>query len=289
MASLKELRKRISSIKSTAQITRAMKMVAAAKLKKAENSIKSLRPYAYNLKEIIANLAAKTDRNDFPLLAERQEIRNIMLLIITSDKGLCGAFNSNISKTAEDFINKNTKKYETIKLAIIGKKGKGYFEHRNFKIHRFYEDILGEPSLEKAELIGNDIIKDFISQKLDAIYMIYNEYKSPIKQDVVVEQLLPIVPLSVDKISNPVDYIYEPSREDVLNHILPLDINIQLYRSFLESVAAEMGARMTAMENATNNAKEKIDELTLMYNKLRQAAITKELMEIISGVEALKG
>lgn len=289
MATLKSIRTRITSVTNTRKITKAMKMVAAARLKRSEDSTRAMRPYTLRLKEIIASLAARTERDDFPLLAEHDEVKNVLLVVLTSDKGLCGAFNANVSRAAETFIRDNEDRYESIQISVIGKKGKQFFHHREIPITRFYEDILTDLHQEKAELIGEDIVADYTRQSLDAVYVVYNEYKSAMQQEVVVEQLLPIVPDDLEAVSTPVDYVYEPSREEVLHKILPLYVHVHMYRALLESVASEMGARMTAMESATNNATDLIGRLTLQYNKLRQAAITTELMEIISGAEALKG
>ncbi len=303
MATLESIRTRIGSVKSTRKITKAMKMVAAARLKKAEDAARALRPYAARTKEVISSLAARTDRTDFPLLAERDEIKNVLLVVLTSDKGLCGAFNANVNRAAERFVRGTgadgedlradtgleLDALEDIKTSIVGRKGKVFFTQREIPIERYYEDVLSDLSSEKAELIGEDLIQDFTRQDLDAVYLVYNEYKSAMSQNTIVEPLLPIVPDPIEDLENPVDYIYEPSREDVLAQILPLYVNVQVYRALLESMASEMGARMTAMESATNNASELIEKLTLQYNKLRQAAITTELMEIVSGAEALKG
>jgi F-type H+-transporting ATPase subunit gamma len=289
MATLKTIRKRISSVRSTRKITKAMKMVAAARLKKAEDAARALRPYARRLDEIIHSLAARTDRTLFALLNTHGEVDRIRLVVLTSDKGLCGAFNSNVSKAADRFIRENREAIPNITVSVVGKKGKSYFERRHVPIDRYYHDVLTNLNFEKAELIGQDIVADYTRQELDAVYLVYNEYKSAITQKVVVEKLLPIEPAPVETLDTPVDYLYEPTQETVLTEILPLQVNVQVYRALLESAASEMGARMTAMGSATDNASDLIDRLTLQYNKVRQAAITKELMEIISGAEALKG
>jgi F-type H+-transporting ATPase subunit gamma len=289
MATLKTIRKRISSVRSTRKITKAMKMVAAARLKKAEDSARALRPYARRLDEIIHSLAARTDRTMFALLNTHGEVDRVRLVVLTSDKGLCGAFNSNVSKAADRFIRENREAIPNISVSVVGKKGKAYFERRAVPIDRYYHDVLTNLNFEKAELIGQDIVADYTRQELDAVYLVYNEYKSAISQKVVVEKLLPVEPVPVETLDTPVDYLYEPDQETVLTEILPLQVNVQVYRALLESAASEMGARMTAMGSATDNASDLIDRLTLQYNKVRQAAITKELMEIISGAEALKG
>jgi len=289
MATLKSIRTRITSVRSTRQITKAMKMVAAARLKKAEDSARALRPYAGRLKEIIGSLAARTDTSQFALLHPHGEIDRIRVIVLTSDKGLCGAFNSNVSKAADGFLRDQRDTIPNLSVSVVGKKGRTYFERRGVTIDRYYADVLTQLDFHQAELIGQDIVQDYMRQELDGVYLVYNEYKSAMLQKVVVEQLLPIVPDALGELENPVDYVYEPDQEAVLQAILPLHVNVQVYRALLESAASEMGARMTAMESATNNATDLIGRLTLQYNKLRQAAITTELMEIIGGAEALKG
>jgi F-type H+-transporting ATPase subunit gamma len=289
MATLKSIRKRITSVTSTRKITKAMKMVAAARLKKAEGSARALRPYAGRLQEIISSLAARTDRTAFSLLNPHGELDTVRIVVVTSDKGLCGAFNSNVNRAAERFYRENKEKYPNVSLSVIGRKGKQYFDRRHLPIHRYYQDVLPSLDFGKAVMIGQDLVHDYEALELDAVYLVYNEFKSAIQQKVVVEQILPMQPADVEGLDTPVDYLYEPSREEVLKEILPMHVNVEVYRALLESVASEMGARMTAMDNATKNAGDLINRLSLTYNKMRQAAITKELMEVISGAEALKG
>lgn len=286
MSKLKTIRKRIGSVKNTAKITKAMKMVAAARLRKAQSAIETLRPYAFKTRDIIAQLAARADFSDHPLLEQRTP-RKVELLILTSDRGLCGAFNSNINRSAERYIRLNAQGHETIELDIVGKKGVEYFKRREVSINTVFKDVLVDPNQEKASEIAEHAIRRFTEEGLDALYVVYNEFKSAMTQKVVVEQLLPVVPAPVDEGKAPPEYIYEPGKREILDAVIPGHVTLQVYRMLLESVASEMGARMSAMDSATKNAGELISKLTLQYNRARQAAITRELIEIISGMEAL--
>ncbi len=292
MANLKEIRQRIRSVKSTQQITKAMKMIAAARLRKAQEAIVAKRPYAHRIRDIIATLATRTDANDHPLLAKRAP-KKVLLLILTSDRGMCGGFNVNTGRATVKYVAQNEETHETIELAVIGKKGQEFFRRRpQYTVNKEYRGILDAVDYEKAKMVGDEVISAYTDQGLDAVHMIYNEFKSAMTQQVVVEQLLPVVPeetLEDDVATTMLDFEYEPSKADVLDEVLPLHVNTQIYRAILESIASEMGARMTAMDAATRNAAELISKLTLKYNRARQAAITTELMEIIGGAEALKG
>lgn len=286
MSKLKSIRKRIGSVKNTAKITKAMKMVAAARLRKAQTAIETLRPYAFKTRDIIAQLAARADFSDHPLLEQRPP-KKVELLILTSDRGLCGAFNSNINRAAERYIRINEPGHETIELDIVGKKGVEYFKRREVSVNTVFKDILIDPNQEKASEIAEHAIRRFTEEGLDALYVVYNEFKSAMTQKVVVEQLLPIVPAPLDEGKYLPEYIYEPGKREILDAVIPGHVTVQVYRMLLESVASEMGARMSAMDSATKNAGELIGKLTLQYNRARQAAITRELIEIISGMEAL--
>ena len=286
MPSLKDIRKRIGSVKNTQQITRAMKMVAAARLRKAQEGIETLRPYSYRLRDVIAELAYRSDFSDHPLL-EQREPKNIELLVLTSDRGLCGGFNANINRTTSRYIAENEKGHERIVLDIVGRKGNEYFKRRETPIKNYFDDVVANVNLQTASTIAEKVMGDFLEGDLDAVYVVYNEFKSAITQEIVVEQLLPIVPATYDDNANATDFIYEPSKEAVMDAVLPRHLTVQIYRMLLESLASEMGARMSAMDSATSNAGELIDRLTLQYNRARQANITAELMEIISGAEAI--
>ncbi|MCC6625600.1 MAG: ATP synthase F1 subunit gamma [Deltaproteobacteria bacterium] len=286
MSKLKAIRKRIGSVKNTAKITKAMKMVAAARLRKAQTAIETLRPYAYKTRDIISQLAARADLSDHPLLAQRAP-KKVELLVLTSDRGLCGAFNSNINRTTDRYIRVNELGHENIELDIVGRKGHEYFKRRPTPINTYFKDILTAPSQEKASEIAEHAMSRFTEEGLDALYVVYNEFKSAMSQRVVVEQLLPVVPAPEEPGRYQAEFIYEPSKSEILDAVLPGHVTVQIYRMLLESVASEMGARMSAMDSATKNAGEIISKLTTQYNRARQAAITKELIEIISGMEAL--
>ena len=289
MANLKDLRGRIRSVKNTRQITKAMKMIAAARLRKAQDAIEAKRPYAQRLSEVIGTLATRADAEDHPLLEVRKP-KQVLLLVLTSDRGMCGGFNMNIARATERYVKDSGDQHEKTELAVIGKKGQEYFKRRpEYTVQKEYRDVFTNIGFAKAGEIGREIIDAYVDEGLDAVYMVYNEFKSAISQEVVVEKILPVEPKDDAKDEDLLDFLYEPGKRAVLDEVLPLYVNYQIYRAILESIASEMGARMTAMDNATRNASELIDKLTLQYNRARQAAITTELMEIIGGAEALKG
>ncbi len=294
-ASLRDIRKRIASVRSTRQITKAMKMVAAAKLRRAQENILATRPYAAKMLEVLRSLAARTSPDAHPLLY-RREPRRIELVVFTSDRGLCGAFNMNLIQKAERFIEEEKRGTGSLTFSFIGRKGRDYFRKKKVTIRQEYINLFGKVDYPLAARIGQDLGKSYVAERVDAIYLLYSEFKSAIQQRVVLEKVLPLAPDLLKEAEKGkevsatagVDYIYEPSAVEILGKILPMYVEVQVYRALLESVASEFGARMTAMENATQNAGEMIDKLTLVYNKARQAAITKELIEIVSGAEALK-
>lgn len=288
MGSLKEIRRRISSVTQTRQITRAMKLVAAAKLRRAQERIEAQRPYAHELRAMIASLAAHTDRAAHPLLRERP-LKNVHLLVLTSDRGLCGGFNTNICRATESYVKEHLEDHENMGLVLVGKKGRDYFRRRDYTITAEHMDVLVDPEFDSVARVGDETIGAYVDRDLDGLFMVYNEFKSAGRQEVVVEQLLPIVPEETEDDLCQVDFIYEPSRQAILDEILPLHVKVQIWRAVLESLASEMGARMTAMDGATRNAEDLIERLTLQFNRARQEAITNELMEIIGGAEALKG
>ncbi|TKJ36926.1 ATP synthase F1 subunit gamma [candidate division LCP-89 bacterium B3_LCP] len=288
MPSLKQIKRRISSIKNTQQITRAMKMVAAAKLRRAQENIIKARPYSHKLREVIKDLSGRCDRSQHPLLAVR-EPKEIGVVVITADRGFCGGFNTNIIKRAVKEIESFETIDPTIQMMTIGKKGSDYFAKNDYNVLQRHDQLFQDLHFGVAASVGESLIDFYKQEKLDRVYLIYNEFKSAIQQNLIVEQLLPIIPDEPEETTtSQVDFIYEPDPLQVLSGVLPLYVNVQMWRVFLESNAAEHGARMTAMENATNNANELIDTLTLTYNKARQAAITKELLEVVSGAEGLK-
>ena len=289
MPSLKDIKKRIGSVKSTQQITKAMKMVAAAKLRRAQDAAVSARPYAEKLQEVMSNLAQREEADGHPLLSQRGTGRALIVLM-TADRGLCGGFNASVSKEAERFIRDNKQGFDAIDLMIIGRKGRDFLKSRvGDNITKVYENITTDATYKTAQLIGQEVVDAYSEEKYDAVYVIYNAFQSAIVQIVTVEQVLPIQPQEAETVKeDTVDYIYEPDRTEVLSQILPKMVEVQLFRGLLESNASEQGARMSSMDSASRNAAEMIDKLTLQYNRARQAAITKELMEIISGAESIK-
>jgi F-type H+-transporting ATPase subunit gamma len=293
MASLRDIRKRIRSVKNTQQITKAMKMVAAAKLRKAQEAIIAARPYAQTLDAIIHDLALRSEGLNHPLLTPR-EAKRVELVVLTSDRGLAGGFNSNVLRRASRFLFDNAKTYESIQLSTIGRKGHDFFRRREANIRKDYPGLYSRVSYQTAADLATELTANFTSGKVDAVFLCYNEFVSAISQRVTVTQLLPLQAVGAPAAEGAppapvqVDFKYEPDRQQVLNRLIPQALSIKVYRALLESVASEHGARMSAMANATTNASDMIGRLTLYYNRTRQAAITKELMEIVSGAEALK-
>ena len=283
MANLKDIRRRIRSVKNMQQITKAMKMVSAAKLRRAQERMYAARPYAAALREVLSSVATRVDVSANPLLKAHEIERKVLVIPITADRGLCGAFNSNITRATMNFLRE--KSFESVELLPLGRKAYDFFKRRPIPIRRHATQVYQALSLATAQEIGKDFIEGFISGEIDAVYVIYNEFKSLIAQQVRIVRLLPLE-RAWDEVQNVVDYLYEPSPDAILNDILPKHIEFQLYRFLLESAAAEQGARMTAMEAATKNASDMISHLTLTYNRIRQAAITKEIIEIVSGASA---
>ena len=285
-ANLRDIRKRISSVRSTQQITKAMKMVAAAKLRRAQENIMATRPYATKIYEMLNRLAARASADTHPLLAWRDPQR-LELILFTSDRGLCGAYNINLIQRAEKFLEEEKKKHGQIYFSFIGRKGRDYFRKKKVPTHWEKVNFFGRVDYNMAAQIGQELIKAYTANEVDMVCLLYSEFISPLQQRPVLKTILPIAQRREEKEMG-VDYLYEPSAAEILSQFLPLYIEVQIYQALLESLASEYGARMTAMENATKNAAEMIDKLTLFYNKVRQASITKELIEIVSGAEALK-
>jgi F-type H+-transporting ATPase subunit gamma len=284
MPSTIDIRRRIRSVKNTQQITKAMKMVAAAKLRRAQERMFAARPYAAGLRQVLASVSTRVDINAHPLLQSREPERNVVVIVVTADRGLCGAFNSNVIRAAQNFIRERS--FESVELLTIGRKAGDFFKRRPIPIREnvFVAQAL---SIEVARRIADGLIADFIAEKIDGVYIVYNEFKSLIAQHVRAERLLPIMSeFAATPDQTSIDYLYEPGPEQILSDLLPKHIEFQLYRVLLESAAAEQGARMTAMEAATKNASDMINFLTLTYNRIRQAAITKEIIEIVSGASA---
>jgi F-type H+-transporting ATPase subunit gamma len=296
MPNLLDIRRRIKSVKNTQQITKAMKMVSAAKLKRAQDRVVTARPFANKMTEVLSGLADRTDENfHHPLLDARGDERYLVVLI-TADKGLCGAFNTNLVKAAQSFIISNPGKQ--IEIVAVGRKGRDFFRRRGATIAAEYIGLTGKGRVEFSEAldVARDVIKRFTEDKeIDKVFVVYNEFKSVMQQRVVIEQLLPVArhtpsagdePSSSEAVSL-VDYIYEQPPSEIFAKLLPRLIETQIFRALLESVASEHGARMTAMDSASKNARELIDSLTLNMNRIRQAAITNEIIEVVSGAAAL--
>jgi F-type H+-transporting ATPase subunit gamma len=293
MANLKDIRNRIQSVKNTQQITRAMKMVSAAKLRRAQQNIVNLRPFANQILSVIADIAT-THRVRHPLLSTNDNPKKVLFVVVTSDRGLAGGFNNNLNRFAFKFYQDNKAKFESVDFMFVGRKGADYFRTRGITGIDTILNLAREISLSLAQGVADRLMEVFIGGQYDAIYLIYNEFKSAIAQELKCERLLP-VDLTNARLENEgkvpfsKDMIFEPSPELIIEDLLKKHFAIQVYRAMSESVAAEHGARMAAMENATKNAGEMIRSLTLTYNKLRQSNITTELIEIVSGAEALKG
>jgi len=289
MPSLRDLRRRTKSVKNTQQITSAMKMVSAAKLRRAQDAILSARPFAKKMLEVLNSLATRADAEAHPLLRAR-EPENVDVIVISADKGLCGSFNANIMKKAEDFL--RGVESDVLDLQLVGKKSRDYFKRRSYNIRHEFVDIFRELTYDTAGAVARPIIERYsdeeAEERVDAVYLIYNEFKNVMQQDVVVEQLLPIQKLELEKPEEEIDYIYEPTAAEIYDAVIPRHVEYQVWHALLESAAAEHAARMTAMENASKNASELIEQLTLTMNKVRQATITREILEIVSGAEAIK-
>ena len=288
MPSLRDIKRKITSVKKTQQITKAMKMVAAAKLRRAQERVIAARPYSRKMLSVIANLAGRVERAQHPLLAKR-EPKKVKLVVLTSDRGLCGAYNTNILRKAVEATKQFKAEGKEVRVNVVGRKGRDFFRKRSqYSLGKVWSE-LGMIDYSKAADVGKNIVERFVAGETDEVYLLYNEFKSVMQQKVTLEKLLPVEPpTEEDPFMAAVDYLYEPSAEAILGSILPKHIEVQVYRSMLESQASEMGARMTAMDSATRNAKDMIERLTLKFNKQRQAAITKEISEIVGGAEALK-
>ena len=283
MANIKEIKIRIESVKSTKQITNAMKMVAAANLRKAQDRIIKARPYANHVNDMLRTLKYKNSSNTHPLLADVEETGKTALIVVTSDRGLCGSFNFQIIKKALEYIKENP----DTDIICIGKKGYDFIKKRSDKIIKPYLNLFNEMNFSISKDVAQQIIELFLEQNYNKIEVLYNEFKSAIQQNIIVKQLLPIIPIESEELSK-LDYLYEPDEDTIIEELGRKYVNVDVWRIMLESSAAEQGARMTAMDSATDNAAELIDMLTLTYNRARQAAITTEIIEIASGAEAIQ-
>jgi len=289
LPSLRDIRNRIGSVKNTRQITKAMKMVSAAKLRRAQDAITRARPYAQLLEQALARIAARAaaeERVAHPLLVSRPAKR-AELVLVTSDRGLAGGFNSNVSRRAQRFMTENADKYAEVFVSTMGRKGRDFLRARKIAMRKDYAGIHQNLSYKKAQEVAEELSARFLAGEVDAVFLAFNEFKSAITQKVVVQQLLPIETAGGQDAGG-FDFIYEPSRDAILRELVPKHLAVQVWRALLDSAASEHGARMTAMESATKNAEDMIAALTLQYKRARQAYVTKELMEIVSGAEALK-
>ncbi|GGW56939.1 ATP synthase F1 subcomplex gamma subunit [Winogradskyella epiphytica] len=284
MANLKEIRNRITSVSSTMQITSAMKMVSAAKLKKAQDAITAMRPYSNKLTELLQTLSATLDENVGSKYAEQREVENVLLVAVTSNRGLCGAFNSNIIKQTSHLIN-NVYADKNVSVLAIGKKANDAFAKQNRVIGN-YSEIFDDLTFNNVSDIAEMLMEKFVVGEFDKIELVYNHFKNAATQIVMTEQFLPIVPMEGEEELN-VDYVFEPSKLEIVEELIPKSLKTQLFKGIRDSFASEHGARMTAMHKATDNATELRDQLKLTYNKARQAAITNEILEIVGGAEAL--
>jgi F-type H+-transporting ATPase subunit gamma len=296
MPNLLDIRRRLKSVKNTQQITKAMKMVSAAKLKRAQTRVVTARPFANKMTDVLGGLADRTDENfHHPLLDARGDER-YLLVLVTADKGLCGAFNTNLIKAAQNFVSQNPDKQ--IEILPVGRKGRDFFRRRGATLSGEYIGLTGKGRVDFSEAleVARDVIKRFTDDEgIDKVFVIYNEFRSVLSQRVVTEQLLPVAstapateqPASSGEALTLVDYIYEQTPAEIFSQLLPRLVETQIFRAMLESVASEQGARMTAMDSASKNARELIDSLTLNMNRVRQAAITNEIIEVVSGAAAL--
>jgi F-type H+-transporting ATPase subunit gamma len=290
MPSLLDIRRRVRAVKSTQQITKAMKMVAASKLRRAQERIQHARPYATQMLRVLNSLASRVEPSAHPLLDDRQSPKaggRPLLFVITADRGLCGSFNTNVVKSAATFITESVDRQ--VALGLVGRRGRDYFARRGFEVRYEQVNLFANLRFEDAKAIAKAGIDAFVSGTADSVYLVYNEFKSVMQQRVVLERLLPIPrgAFAAEAGVPVVDYLYEPKPDELFEHLIPNHVEVQVYRALLESAAAEHAARMTAMDAATRNSADMIDQLTLHMNKVRQAAITREIIEVVSGAQAL--
>lgn len=295
MPSLIDIRRRVRAVKSTQQITKAMKMVSSSKLRRAQERILKSRPYAKEMLRVFNNLATRVDASKHPLLNDDPESGRTLLIVISADRGLCGSFNTNIVKSALQFTLEHPKSKDgaEVALALVGRKGRDFFMRRGFDVKYEEVGLFQNVKWSHSQAIAQTAINEFLGPDISSVYLVYNEFRSVISQRVVIEKLLPIPKLNEAEGTNtgasaeaPMDYLFEPDPEELLTTLLPLHVAVQVNRALLESSAAEHAARMQSMDSATRNAKEMVDRLTLYMNKVRQAAITREIIEVVSGAQA---
>jgi len=282
MPALIDIRRRIRSVKNTQQITKAMKMVAAARLRRAQEAMFAARPYARKMMEVLNSLAVRADPATHPLLQEAGD-RRVLLVVVTADKGLCGGFNANIIRAAARSLDEEDRAGRDLALDLVGRKGRDYFRRRQYRVRSEHVGIFQALHYPIAQGIAAELIRAYTAGEVDQVHLIYNEFKTVIAQQVVVERLLPIRRLELHPTEPALDYLYEPGPAQIVSELIPKHVEIQVWRALLESAAAEHGARMAAMDAATSNAGDMIERLTLYMNKVRQAAITKEIIEVVSG------
>jgi F-type H+-transporting ATPase subunit gamma len=287
MANLRELRKRIASVKNTQKITNAMKMVSAAKLRRAEEAIKSARPFAEKMRDVLMSLAARINPGAHPFL-ELKPPKKALLILITADRGLCGAFNANLNRRAEAFAREMSEKGVQVDMITVGRKGNDYFRRRKVNLVEAFTNVMNNVTYELSGRVVSVAVEKFTTGEYEEVYILFNSFRSAVRQVQTLRKLLPVTP-EEEGWERKMEYLYEPSEEALLDSIIPRYVQVQVFTGMLDSVAAEHGARMTAMEAATSNADEMIYRLTLKHNRLRQESITTELMEIVGGAEALKG
>ncbi|MBF0105841.1 MAG: ATP synthase F1 subunit gamma [Deltaproteobacteria bacterium] len=288
MASLRDIQKRIVTVKNTQKITKAMKMVAAAKLRRAQMAVIGARPYTDKLSEIIKELLSRSTDSTNPFFTPKTKINNVQVMTFTSNRGLCGGFNSNLLRRTDAFLTELKGKSIAHDLTMVGKKGRDFCKARKINVNESLIDEADTLSFERAGVIAGVVIEKFLSGQIDEFYLVFNRFVSVITQEITVKRVLPLASERETSAYPGMDYIYEPGRDEILSSLVPKYLANEIYRAHLESRASELGSRMSAMENATNNAKEMIGSLTLKYNRARQAAITVELMDIVNGAEAIK-
>lgn len=293
MATLRDIKRRITSITSTAKITSAMKMVSAAKLRRAQERMLAMRPYSDKMLDVLASLAQAGEMDIHPLMKLRPR-KTVEVLIITSDKGLCGAFNANVIKSGVNFINRLESEGFDVSISVIGKKAEDHFKRREVPLRKSWTRLSGSISFTTVKEIADNMIDSYLDESADEVYIVYNEFRTVVAQEIRHLKLLPVSDIESSEtpetaLSETKGYLFEPSEKDIYSKLLPRNVEVQVFRAILESRASEEAARMTAMENATRSANDMIERLTLEYNKARQASITTELMDIVGGAEALKG
>ena len=291
MATLRDILRKIGAVKKTRQITKAMNMVAAAKLRNTQGKMESFDPYARKFAEVLGHLASRLEPDIHPLLVKRDEVKNVELLHFSADRGLCGAFNTHLIAQAEKWVSEQEALGRHCVLTLVGKKGKDYFGKRDFDVRVSHTHIYGKIDIAYINQMAGEFIERYLNHEVDEVYMMYSRFISMVKQEPTLVKLIPIEPPAVEEgaeRSGAAEYLIEPSAEDLLIELLPKHLSVQIYNAFLQNETSEHAARMTAMDNASKNCSEMIDNLTLVYNKARQAAITAELMDIVGGAEALR-